>query len=61
MKERKLMVVHNILEDISCLDVHVVWSLFFIWTTKDLKTHEFLYGTLKDRKGLGFVCFNEGY
>jgi hypothetical protein len=61
MKERKLMVVHNICEDISCLDVHVVWWLFFIWITKDLKTHGFLYGTLKDMKGLGFLCLNEGY
>ncbi len=61
MKERELMVVHNICEDISCLDVHVVWWLFFIWTTKDLKTHGFLYGTLRDRKRLGFLCLSEGY
>jgi hypothetical protein len=39
MKEKELMVVHNICEDISCLDVHIVWWLFLIWTTKDLKKH----------------------
>jgi hypothetical protein len=60
MKERKLMVVHNICEPISCLDVHV-WWLLCIWTTKDLKTHGFLYETLRARKGLGFLCLSEGY
>jgi hypothetical protein len=51
VKEKKLMVVHNIREDNFLLGCSYVWWLFFIWTTKDLKTHEFLYGTLKDIKG----------